>query len=93
MLILLDTSLVLTWLAENYLLALYEGGRDVELMQLLEIIDITKFYSLDCVEIVFKALGKLKLEALVEKFLLALKAHGMFMSWKFPVNSCINSPF
>ena len=85
---LLDTSLVLTHVAENYLLALYERGRDVELWQLIDIIDITKFSSMDCLEIIFKALGKLELEELMEKFLLALKSHGMFI-----IKSCINSPF
>ncbi|POO00467.1 Pentatricopeptide repeat [Trema orientale] len=61
-------------LQENFLLALCEGDRDEELLQLLEIVDITKLSSVDLVKVIFKALGKLKLEALAEKFLLALKA-------------------
>ncbi|KAF4395902.1 hypothetical protein G4B88_028072 [Cannabis sativa] len=62
-------------LQENYLLALYEGGRDAELLQLLKIVDITQFSSADCVDIIFKSLGKLQLELLAEKFFLALKTH------------------
>ncbi|XP_062077813.1 pentatricopeptide repeat-containing protein At4g04790, mitochondrial-like isoform X2 [Humulus lupulus] len=62
-------------LQENYLLALYEGGRDAELLQLLKIIDITKFSSVDCVDIIFKSLGKLQLEVLAEKFFLVFKTH------------------
>ncbi|KAF4378051.1 hypothetical protein F8388_020687 [Cannabis sativa] len=80
------TLLPLTCDAENYLLALYEGGRDAELLQLLKIVDITQFSSADCVDIIFKSLGKLQLELLAEKFFLALKTHGMIMSWNFPIN-------
>ncbi|KAF4394588.1 hypothetical protein F8388_020413 [Cannabis sativa] len=83
------TLLPLTCDAENYLLALYEGGRDAELLQLLKIVDITQFSSADCVDIIFKSLGKLQLELLAEKFFLALKTHGMIMSWNFPINPCL----
>ncbi|KAL5540025.1 hypothetical protein UlMin_043980 [Ulmus minor] len=65
-------------LKENYLLALCEGDLQKEFLQLLENIDITKFSSVDCVASIFKSLGKLRMEALAEKFLIALKAcdHG-----------------
>lgn len=58
----------------NYLLALCESDWKEELLQLLEIILITKFSSLDHLTNTFKALGRLLLESLVEKFILALKS-------------------
>ncbi|KAL7186458.1 hypothetical protein ACSBR2_028244 [Camellia fascicularis] len=58
----------------NYLLALCESDWKEELLQLLEIILITKFSSLDHLTNTFKALGRLLLESFVEKFILALKS-------------------
>ncbi|XP_022733606.1 pentatricopeptide repeat-containing protein At4g04790, mitochondrial-like isoform X2 [Durio zibethinus] len=60
-------------LKENYLLALCESGRKEDLMQLLEIIDLTRISSVDQVANVFQSLGKLSLESFAEKFLLAFK--------------------
>ncbi|KAF2285830.1 hypothetical protein GH714_008293 [Hevea brasiliensis] len=59
--------------AENYLLALCETEQKNELLQLLEIIDITKVSSLDHAVSIFKSLGRLMLEPLAEKFLLEFK--------------------
>ena len=55
-------------------------------MQLLEIIDVTEFTSMESLEAIFKSLGKLQQEALVEKFLLAFRARGTFMNWNFHVD-------
>ncbi|KAF3453525.1 hypothetical protein FNV43_RR03965 [Rhamnella rubrinervis] len=60
-------------LLENYLLALCESDRKKELLQLLEIIDITKF-SVDSVASIFKALGTLLLESFAERLFMVLKA-------------------
>ncbi|GLT83492.1 hypothetical protein SLE2022_017790 [Rubroshorea leprosula] len=60
-------------LKENYLLALSETQRTNDLLRVLEIIDITKFSDLNTFNI-FKLLGRLSLESLAEKFLLALKS-------------------
>ncbi|KAF5199267.1 Pentatricopeptide repeat-containing protein [Thalictrum thalictroides] len=59
-------------LAENYLLALCETDRE-ELLQLLEVVDITKLSSLDYVSSIFKSIGRVSLEEVAEKFILALK--------------------
>ena len=63
--------------AENYLLALCEKNRKKEVLQVLEIIDITRVSSLFIAGI-FQSLGRLSLEASAEKFLLILKECGMF---------------
>ncbi|KAJ4966309.1 hypothetical protein NE237_018158 [Protea cynaroides] len=60
-------------LAENYLLALCENDRLKEVMQLSEVMDITKVSSLHCAASIFKSLGRLLLENLAEKFILAFK--------------------
>uniref|UniRef100_A0A2P2LKP3 Pentatricopeptide repeat-containing protein At4g04790-like n=1 Tax=Rhizophora mucronata TaxID=61149 RepID=A0A2P2LKP3_RHIMU len=62
-----------TDLCVNYLAALCESDRKEEILQLLEITDITKFSSLDHVVNIFKSLGRLSLESCVDKFLLAFK--------------------
>lgn len=67
--------------AENYLLALWEGGRDKELIELLRTVDFSTFTSTDNLLAIFKSLGKLQWNDVVEKFLLAFKARGMFMCW------------
>ncbi|XP_061341805.1 pentatricopeptide repeat-containing protein At4g21880, mitochondrial-like [Gastrolobium bilobum] len=54
-------------LRESYLLALCESERKEEILELLEIVDITKLSS---VEKIFQALGRLLLEPVAEKFLL-----------------------
>ncbi|XP_050218346.1 pentatricopeptide repeat-containing protein At4g04790, mitochondrial-like isoform X2 [Mercurialis annua] len=60
-------------LRENYLLALCERDRKNELLQLLEVIDITQVSSLDHMVNIFNSLGRLSLESLAKKFLLAFK--------------------
>ncbi|XP_062169018.1 pentatricopeptide repeat-containing protein At4g04790, mitochondrial-like isoform X2 [Alnus glutinosa] len=60
-------------LRENYLLALCESDRKEELLQLLEIVDITKLSPPDFVANIFKSLGRLLLESFAEKFLIAFK--------------------
>ncbi|XP_043704331.1 pentatricopeptide repeat-containing protein At4g04790, mitochondrial-like [Telopea speciosissima] len=60
-------------LAENYLLALCENDRLKEVLQLSEILDITKISSLHYIASFFKSLGRLLLENLAEKFILAFK--------------------
>ncbi|KAG8658130.1 pentatricopeptide repeat-containing protein At4g04790, mitochondrial isoform X3 [Manihot esculenta] len=60
-------------LQENYLLALCETDQKNELLQLSEIIDITKVSSLGNAVSIFKSLGRLLLESLAEKFLLEFK--------------------
>lgn len=62
-----------TNLRENYLLALCESNREKELLELLEIVDITKLSPPDCVANIFKSLGRLVLESFAEKFLMAFK--------------------
>ncbi|KAJ0103033.1 hypothetical protein Patl1_04342 [Pistacia atlantica] len=58
---------------KNYLLALCESKRNSEFLQLLETVDITKVSSVDHVMSIFKFLGRLVLESVAEKCLLALK--------------------
>ncbi|KAK8706080.1 hypothetical protein V6N13_049658 [Hibiscus sabdariffa] len=60
---------------ENYLLALCESGRKEDLMQLLEVFDITRMSSMNQVAVIFKSLGRLSLDSFVEKFLLTLKSN------------------
>ncbi|GAV60856.1 PPR domain-containing protein/PPR_2 domain-containing protein [Cephalotus follicularis] len=59
-------------LRANYLLALCESDWKEELLQLLEVTDITTVSS-DYVESIFKSLGRLTLESFAEKFLFAFK--------------------
>ncbi|KAI4333811.1 hypothetical protein L6164_018572 [Bauhinia variegata] len=63
-------------LRENYLLALCESDRKKELLELLEIINITKLSSAKYVENIFRSLGRLLLESVTEKLLLAFKTCG-----------------
>jgi hypothetical protein len=75
------TSLDLTHVAENYLLALCESDRKKELLQVLEIVDITKLSPPNLVANIFKSLGRLLLESFAEKFLFAFKTCGMFVEY------------
>ncbi|KAK9673981.1 hypothetical protein RND81_12G203000 [Saponaria officinalis] len=59
-------------LHENYLLALCERDRK-ELLELLDVIDITRVSSVSNVNIIFRSLGRLSLEAFAELFILVLK--------------------
>ncbi|XP_021834329.1 pentatricopeptide repeat-containing protein At4g04790, mitochondrial-like isoform X3 [Prunus avium] len=69
-----DDGGTMSILQENYLLALCESDRKEEILQLLEIMDITQFSSLDCVASIFRCLGRLLLESYAEKLLLSFKA-------------------
>lgn len=60
-------------LAENYLLALCENNMEKELLQLLEVVDIVKISSMEYLTTVFKALGRLLLENILDKFILEFK--------------------
>ncbi|KAH9610959.1 hypothetical protein KSS87_002499 [Heliosperma pusillum] len=60
-------------LHENYLLALCERDRKDELLQLFDIIDITRISSVDNVAAIFRSIGRLSLEAFAEMFILVLK--------------------
>ncbi|XP_022716955.1 pentatricopeptide repeat-containing protein At4g04790, mitochondrial-like isoform X1 [Durio zibethinus] len=66
-------------LKENYLSALCVTGRKKDLMQLLEVIDVTRISSVNQVEKMFQSLGRLSLESFTEKFLLAVKKCGYGM--------------
>lgn len=79
---------------ENYLLALCESNRTKELLQMLEIIDITKISSVDYVTSIFKFLGKLSLESFAKKFLLACKTcdHGTVNVSHFIAHYVISMP-
>ncbi|MBA0641558.1 hypothetical protein Goklo_026096 [Gossypium klotzschianum] len=59
-------------LKENYLLALCESGRK-DIMQLLEVIDITRISSVNIVANIFESLGRLSFDSFAEKFLWTLK--------------------
>ncbi|KAB2095947.1 hypothetical protein ES319_A01G075700v1 [Gossypium barbadense] len=59
-------------LKENYLLALCESGRK-DIMQLLEVIDITKISSVNVAANIFESLGRLSFDSFAEKFLWTLK--------------------
>lgn len=58
---------------ENFLLALCESERTEEILKLLEIIGIKNLSSTESVAKIFRALGRLRLEPVAEKFLLDLK--------------------
>ncbi|KAK9209571.1 hypothetical protein WN944_001938 [Citrus x changshan-huyou] len=58
---------------ENYLLALCESDRKIDILQLLETIDIRKIPLLDHLASIFKSLGRLLLESDAEKYILAFK--------------------
>ncbi|KAJ7981613.1 Pentatricopeptide repeat-containing protein [Quillaja saponaria] len=60
-------------LLESYLLALCESDRKKELLQLLEIVDITMLSSTECIAKIFISLGRLLLESYAEKFLFEFK--------------------
>ncbi|KAL6975312.1 hypothetical protein U1Q18_024108 [Sarracenia purpurea var. burkii] len=79
---------------ENYLLALCESERKKEILQLLEIIDITKFSSLDQLASIFRSLGRLSLESFLEKFILALKSLdiGSEITSDFLLNYAVSMP-
>ncbi|ERN17305.1 hypothetical protein AMTR_s00037p00059950 [Amborella trichopoda] len=64
-------------LAANYFLALCENDKKLELLRLLEVIDIRKVSSSDCLAGLFKALGRLSMEDSAEKYIFALKATGI----------------
>ncbi|XP_020686096.1 pentatricopeptide repeat-containing protein At4g04790, mitochondrial-like isoform X2 [Dendrobium catenatum] len=63
-------------LAESYLLALCENDMEEELIQLLEVFDLRSVSSLELASCIFKSIGRLKLENLFEKFILAFKNRG-----------------
>lgn len=63
-------------LHENYMLALCERDRKKELLELLNVIDITRVSSLDNVACIFRSLGRLSLETFAELFVLVLKDCG-----------------
>lgn len=63
-------------LQENYLLALCKCGQTEELLQMLEVIDITKFSSTVVAANIFKCLGRVSLHSFAEKLLLAFKTSG-----------------
>ncbi|CAN0899912.1 Pentatricopeptide repeat-containing protein At4g04790, mitochondrial [Linum grandiflorum] len=58
---------------ENYLLALCESNRKNDILPLLDVIDIAKIQSMEHMASIFGAFGRLSLESLAMKFLLALK--------------------
>lgn len=64
---------------ENYLLALCESEQTKQLLQMLEVIDITKLSTTVVAPIIFKCLGRLSLHTFAEKLLLAFKTSGMLM--------------
>ncbi|XP_040931996.1 pentatricopeptide repeat-containing protein At4g04790, mitochondrial isoform X2 [Gossypium hirsutum] len=59
-------------LCKNYLLALCESGRK-DIMQLLEVIDITRISSVNVAANIFESLGRLSFDSFAEKFLWTLK--------------------
>ncbi|XP_015897824.3 pentatricopeptide repeat-containing protein At4g04790, mitochondrial [Ziziphus jujuba] len=61
-------------LLENYLLALCESERKKELLQILEVVDVTKFSSVECIASIFNILGKLIMESFAENLFMALRA-------------------
>ncbi|XP_028761740.1 pentatricopeptide repeat-containing protein At4g04790, mitochondrial isoform X2 [Neltuma alba] len=60
-------------LRENYLLALCEGDRKKDILQVLEIVDMKKLLSTESKAKIFQSLGRLLLEPTAEKFLLDFK--------------------
>ena len=62
--------------AESYLEALCEVGRQEEVTMLLDTIDIKKVSSKESREKIFKSLGRLTLESHAKKFILELKTIG-----------------
>lgn len=72
----LDSSSHSLALAENYLLALCKNDMQKEILQLLELVDVTKVSSLKFLTDIFKSLGRLALESYVEKFILAFRMAG-----------------
>ncbi|XXG82968.1 hypothetical protein AAC387_Pa10g0838 [Persea americana] len=69
----LDSSSHSLALAENYLLALCKHDMQKEILQLLELVDVTKISSMKFLTDIFKSLGRLALESYVEKFILAFR--------------------
>lgn len=78
----IENSSCSTHVAENYLLALCESDRKTELLQLLEIVDITKLSSPDYIANIFKSFGRLLLESFAEKFLVTFKTCGMHIKYQ-----------
>jgi len=67
---------VFNLVAENYLLALSESGR---ILDVLKNIDMEKHTSAKSVSNIFQLLGRLLLESDAENLLLDLTVHGMFV--------------
>lgn len=76
----IQTSSAETHVAENYLLALCESDRKEQILQLFDIVDITKLSPPDSVANIFRSLGRLLLESSAEKYLMAFKNCGMFIN-------------
>jgi hypothetical protein len=62
------------------LLALCESDRKEQILQLFDIVDITKLSPPDSVANIFRSLGRLLLESSAEKYLMAFKNCGMFIN-------------
>lgn len=58
---------------ENYFLALCASDQKEELLKLFEFVDITKVSSVDHVASIFESLGRLSLESVAKKLILACK--------------------
>ncbi|KAM7261953.1 hypothetical protein ACFE04_021030 [Oxalis oulophora] len=69
----------------NYLLPFCESDWKAELLQLLNVVDITRVSS-SCSSSIFKALGRLSLDSFAEKFIFALKTND---SGAKDIGSCI----
>nr|UPT48575.1 pentatricopeptide repeat protein AaPPR351 [Agave angustifolia] len=63
-------------LAVSYLLAFCDSDRKEELLQLLEVVDITRISSSKYLSSIFKSLGRLQFKNFTEKFIFVLKTPG-----------------
>lgn len=70
----------LIFFSENYFLALCASDQKEELLKLFEFVDITKVSSVDYVASIFESLGRLSLESVAKKLILACKTSGKFPS-------------
>ncbi|CAL1354379.1 unnamed protein product [Linum trigynum] len=59
---------------ENYFIALCESNRKNDILPLLDVIDVTRFESVEHISTIFNTFGRLSLESSAMKFLLACKS-------------------
>ncbi|CAI0380124.1 unnamed protein product, partial [Linum tenue] len=75
---------------ENYFIALCESNRKNNILPLLDVIDVTRFESVEHISTIFNTFGRLSLESSAMKFLLACKSCGKLPTLFIDFRRCAN---